>query len=62
LLARHVPGAYILYQGESHGFRKPETIINSQQAELSFYGRIFGFKPADRLPPLKIEGLPPPAP
>jgi dipeptidyl aminopeptidase/acylaminoacyl peptidase len=62
LLARHVPVAYILYQGESHGFRKPETIINSQQAELSFYGQIFGFKPADRLPPLKIEGLPPPAP
>jgi dipeptidyl aminopeptidase/acylaminoacyl peptidase len=56
LRARHVPVAYILYQGESHGFRKPETIINSQQAELAFYGRIFGFKPADRLPPLTIEG------
>jgi dipeptidyl aminopeptidase/acylaminoacyl peptidase len=59
LRARHVPVAYILYPGESHGFRKPETIINSQQAELAFYGRIFGFKPADQLPPLAIEGLPP---
>ena len=59
LRARHVPVAYILYPGESHGFRKPETIINSLQAELSFYGQIFGFKPADRLPPLTIEGLPP---
>ena len=59
LRARHVPVAYILYQGESHGFRKPETIINSQQAELAFYGRIFGFKPADELPPLTIEGLAP---
>jgi dipeptidyl aminopeptidase/acylaminoacyl peptidase len=59
LRARHVPVAYILYQGESHGFRKPETIINSQQAELAFYGRIFGFKPADQLPPLTIEGLAP---
>ncbi len=58
LRARHVPVAYVLYQGESHGFRKPETIINSQQAELSFYGQIFGFKPADALPPLTIEGLP----
>ena len=57
LRARHVPVAYILYQGESHGFRKPETIIQSQQAELSFYGQIFGFTPADRLPPLPIEGL-----
>jgi len=59
LRTRHVPVAYILYPGESHGFRKPETIINSQQAELAFYGRIFGFKPADQLPPLTIEGLPP---
>ena len=59
LRARHVPVAYILYQGESHGFRRPETIINSQQAELSFYGQIFGFKPADQLPPLPIEGLAP---
>jgi dipeptidyl aminopeptidase/acylaminoacyl peptidase len=58
LRARHVPVAYILYPGESHGFRKPETIINSQQAELAFYGRVFGFKPADQLPPLIIEGLP----
>jgi dipeptidyl aminopeptidase/acylaminoacyl peptidase len=60
LRARHVPVAYILYPGESHGFRKPETIINSLQAELTFYGRVFGFEPADQLPPLLIEGLAPP--
>ncbi|HEY2466201.1 MAG TPA: prolyl oligopeptidase family serine peptidase [Steroidobacteraceae bacterium] len=59
LRARHVPVAYILYPGESHGFRKPETVINAQQAELSFYGQVFGFTPADRLPPLSIEGLAP---
>lgn len=59
LRARHVPVAYILYPGESHGFRKPETIISAKQAELSFYGQVFGFKPADRLPPLAIEGFPP---
>jgi dipeptidyl aminopeptidase/acylaminoacyl peptidase len=58
LRTRHVPVAYILYPGESHGFRKPETIINSLQAELAFYGRVFGFEPADQLPPLTIEGLP----
>jgi dipeptidyl aminopeptidase/acylaminoacyl peptidase len=58
LRARHVPVAYILYPGESHGFRKPETIISAKQAELSFYGQVFGFKPADRLPPLTIEGFP----
>ena len=59
LRARHVPVAYVLYPGEGHGFRKPENIINSLQAELSFYGQVFGFKPADQLPPLVIEGLAP---
>jgi dipeptidyl aminopeptidase/acylaminoacyl peptidase len=57
LRARHVPVAYVLYPGEGHGFRNPEHIINSLQAELSFYGQVFGFKPADQLPPLKVEGL-----
>ena len=59
LRARHVPVAYVLYPGEGHGFRNPKHIINSLQAELSFYGQVFGFKPADQLPPLNIEGLPP---
>jgi dipeptidyl aminopeptidase/acylaminoacyl peptidase len=59
LRERHVPVAYLLYPGESHGFRKPETIINSLQAELSFYGKVFKFTPADQLPALKVEGLAP---
>jgi dipeptidyl aminopeptidase/acylaminoacyl peptidase len=59
LRARHVPVAYVLYPGEGHGFRNPKNIINSVQAELSFYGQVFGFKPADQLPPLSVEGLAP---
>ena len=59
LRARHVPVAYVLYPGEGHGFRNPKNIINSVQAELSFYGQVFGFKPADQLPPLAVEGLAP---
>jgi dipeptidyl aminopeptidase/acylaminoacyl peptidase len=59
LRARHVPVAYVLYPGEGHGFRNPKNIINSVQAELSFYGQVFGFKPADQLPPLTVEGLAP---
>ena len=59
LRARRVPVAYVLYPGESHGFRKPETIVHSLQAELSFFGQVFGFHPADQLPPLLIEGLVP---
>lgn len=57
LRARGVPVAYLLYPGESHGFRKPENVIRSLQAELSFYGQIFGFTPADQLPPLAIDHL-----
>jgi len=52
-----VPVAYLLFPGESHGFRKPENTTRALEAELSFYGQVFGFKPADTLPPLKIEGL-----
>ena len=59
LRARGVPLAYLLYPGESHGFRKPENIIRSLQSELSFYGQVFGFTPADQLPPLTIEHLTP---
>jgi hypothetical protein len=49
----------LLYPGESHGFRKPENVIRSLQSELSFYGQIFGFTPADQLPPLAIDHLVP---
>lgn len=55
LRARKAPVAYILYPGEGHGFRKPANIIRSVQAELSFYGQVFGFAPADDLPQLQIE-------
>ena len=58
LRARNVPLAYVLYSGEGHGFRKPQNIINSKQSELSFYGQVFGFTPADTLPKLTIEGFP----
>jgi dipeptidyl aminopeptidase/acylaminoacyl peptidase len=59
LRARRAPVAYVLFAGEGHGFRKPENIIRSLQSELSFYGQVFGFTPADRLPALLIENLPP---
>ncbi len=59
LRARHAPVAYLLFAGEGHGFRKPENIIRSLQAELSFYGQVFGFTPADPLPALTIENLSP---
>jgi dipeptidyl aminopeptidase/acylaminoacyl peptidase len=45
LAAHGIPHAYIAFAGESHGFRKADSIIASLEAELSFYGQILGFTP-----------------
>jgi dipeptidyl aminopeptidase/acylaminoacyl peptidase len=37
--------AYITFEGESHGFRRAESIAAALEAELSFYGQILGFDP-----------------
>lgn len=54
---RGVPTAYLEFEGESHGFRKAENQIRSLEAELYFYARVLGFEPAEKLPPVVIEGL-----
>jgi len=46
LAARGIPFAYLAFAGESHGFRKAETILACLEAELSFYGQVMGFTPA----------------
>jgi dipeptidyl aminopeptidase/acylaminoacyl peptidase len=56
--AKGLPYAYVLFEGEQHGFRKAENIRRSLEAELAFYGAILGFEPADDLPPLDIRNLP----
>ncbi|HWN85539.1 MAG TPA: prolyl oligopeptidase family serine peptidase [Vicinamibacterales bacterium] len=53
------PVAYVAFAGEQHGFRKAENIIRSLEAELYFYGAVFGFEPADRIEPVVINNLPP---
>jgi dipeptidyl aminopeptidase/acylaminoacyl peptidase len=57
LKARGVPVAYLEFEGESHGFRRAENIIRAKEAELYFYGRIFGFEPFDEIEPVEIENL-----
>ncbi len=42
-----IPHAYRAYDGESHGFRRSETVIDALQSELSFYGQVMGFVPPD---------------
>ena len=51
------PVAYITFAGEQHGFRKAENIIRSLEAELYFYGAVFGFQPADRIEAVPIDNL-----
>jgi dipeptidyl aminopeptidase/acylaminoacyl peptidase len=57
LRAKRLPMAYLAFPGEQHGFRRAETIWRTLEAELSFYGRIFGFTPAGQIEPLVIENL-----
>jgi dipeptidyl aminopeptidase/acylaminoacyl peptidase len=54
LSAHGIRYAYITFAGESHGFRKAETVIASLEAELGFYGSVFGFTPPD-VPPLPLS-------
>jgi dipeptidyl aminopeptidase/acylaminoacyl peptidase len=52
-----LPVAYLAFAGEQHGFRRAETIARCLEAELFFYGAVFGFEPADRIEPVGIDNL-----
>ena len=52
-----LPVACLMFEGEGHGFRKAETMRRCLEAELCFYGRVFGFEPENILPPLDIRNL-----
>ena len=54
LAARGVPHAYIVYEGEGHGFRRADTIIDVLQSEVAFLGRVFGFE-TPGIPPLDLD-------
>ena len=52
LAAKGIPHVYLAFEGEDHGFRQAANIVRSAQAEIAFYGGVFGFVPADDLPAL----------
>jgi dipeptidyl aminopeptidase/acylaminoacyl peptidase len=52
--SRGLPVAYLPFEGEGHGFRNAATIVRAAEAELAFYGTVFGFTPADRIDPVPI--------
>jgi dipeptidyl aminopeptidase/acylaminoacyl peptidase len=56
--AKGMPVAYLAFEGEQHGFRRAETIVRTLEAELYFYGKVFGFTPADHLAPVVVDNLP----
>ena len=58
LAAKGLPYAYLLFEGEQHGFRKAEHIVRAQEAELSFYAQVLGFEPGDPIEPVHVENLP----
>lgn len=57
LLKKGIPVAYVLFEGEQHGFRKAESIKRALDAELYFYSKIFGFELAEHIDPVLIENL-----
>jgi dipeptidyl aminopeptidase/acylaminoacyl peptidase/uncharacterized protein YndB with AHSA1/START domain len=50
LRAQGIRVVYIEFPGEQHGFRKAESIVRALEAELEFYGEVFGFEPAHTAP------------
>ncbi|MBD1852843.1 S9 family peptidase [Leptolyngbya sp. ST-U4] len=57
LKAKGLPVAYVLFEGEQHGFRKAENIRRALDGELYFYSRVFGFDLAETIEPVAIENL-----
>lgn len=57
LLKKKIPTAYLLFNGEGHGFRKKENIIKAIDSELYFYQKIFQQKTTFSTPPLIIDNI-----
>lgn len=57
LREKGLPVAYLAFEGEQHGFRQAPNIRRAAEAELYFYGRVFGIDIADEVEPVTIENL-----
>jgi len=57
LRIKGIPVAYLPFEGEQHGFRRAENIKRTLDAELYFYGRIFGFELGEPVEPVEIKNL-----
>jgi dipeptidyl aminopeptidase/acylaminoacyl peptidase len=52
---RHIPYAYVAFEGEGHGFRRAENITRSITADLYFFSRVFGFDLPEDVEPVEIH-------
>lgn len=57
LKSKGLPVAYVLFEGEQHGFRKADNIKRALDAELYFYAQVFGFELADEIEPVDIANM-----
>jgi dipeptidyl aminopeptidase/acylaminoacyl peptidase len=54
---RAIPYAYLLFEGEQHGFRQAANIRRALEAELSFYVQVFGIDRPEPIEPVPIANL-----
>jgi len=52
---KSIAHAYILFEGEGHGFRQSETIVKAFNAELYFYRKVLSIEPDDKAEVLEIK-------
>ncbi len=57
LREKGLPVAYVLFEGEQHGFRKAENIKRALDGEFYFYSRVFGYQPAQEIEAVAIDNL-----
>jgi dipeptidyl aminopeptidase/acylaminoacyl peptidase len=57
LRKKGTPVAYLLFDGEQHGFRRAQNIERALDAELYFYSKIFRFPLPEPIEPVPIENL-----
>lgn len=57
LLSKKIPTAYLLFEGEQHGFRQAENIIKALEAEYYFYCTLFEIPIDAKIPPIAIANL-----
>ncbi|MEC7398279.1 MAG: prolyl oligopeptidase family serine peptidase, partial [Pseudomonadota bacterium] len=57
LREKYIPVAYVLFEGEGHGFRQAANVRQALENELSFYSQVFDFQAAGEIEPVEIENL-----